>query len=230
MPWPKAILLDFYGTLVEEDTAVIKAISEEIAYRAPGNITPLEVAGCWGNSFSALCKQSFDENYDSQVMLEERSLSAVLKTFNVDLDPRQLSKPLISYWRQPLCYPEVAGVLADCSVPICLVSNIDNAELVSALAHNTMAFSYVVTSEGCRAYKPHPAPFLRALELLQLEPHEVLHIGDSLASDVRGAQALGITAMWINRSGRTLPEDCSPEYVSSNLIGLQQLLIRSTES
>jgi putative hydrolase of the HAD superfamily len=48
--------------------------------------------------------------------------------------------------------------------------------------------------------KPHPAPFERALELLGgVDPPNALFVGDSLANDVAGAGALGMTtvqAVW----------------------------------
>ena len=47
---------------------------------------------------------------------------------------------------------------------------------------------YRVTSESVRAYKPHPEPFEAALELLGVDRSRLLHVGDSLGSDVRGAR------------------------------------------
>ena len=50
---------------------------------------------------------------------------------------------------------------------------------------------HVVVSDelGGRAVrKPHPAPFLRALDLLDLPPGHVVHVGDRPAKDVAGAQ------------------------------------------
>lgn len=35
--------------------------------------------------------------------------------------------------------------------------------------------------------------------------HEVVHIGDSLSSDVKGAGALGINTIWVNRSSKEVP-------------------------
>ena len=34
---------------------------------------------------------------------------------------------------------------------------------------------------------------------------QVVHIGDSLSSDIKGASAVGINAIWINRSKREIP-------------------------
>jgi 2-haloacid dehalogenase/putative hydrolase of the HAD superfamily len=87
---------------------------------------------------------------------------------------------------------------------VCLVSDIDRADLVVALAHHGLAdrFTAIVTSEDARAYKPRPEPFTTALDALGLAPHEVAHVGDSLTRDVGGAASLGIPAIWVNRAGR----------------------------
>lgn len=44
--------------------------------------------------------------------------------------------------------------------------------------------------------KPHPALFEHSLDQLKIAPGEALMIGNSLAEDVAGAQALGIAAAW----------------------------------
>ncbi|HEX3055851.1 MAG TPA: HAD-IA family hydrolase, partial [Gaiellaceae bacterium] len=47
--------------------------------------------------------------------------------------------------------------------------------------------------------KPHPAIFERALDALGVEPSATLFVGDTLATDVAGAAALGMRtclALW----------------------------------
>ncbi|MCI8771352.1 MAG: HAD family hydrolase [Lachnospiraceae bacterium] len=39
-----------------------------------------------------------------------------------------------------------------------------------------------------------------------LQPGQVVHISDSLSSDVKGASDLGIHAIWVNRSNWEVPE------------------------
>ena len=46
-----------------------------------------------------------------------------------------------------------------------------------------------------------------ALNNVGLSAGEVLHIGDSLSSDVKGASSIGINAIWVNRSNREVPTD-----------------------
>jgi putative hydrolase of the HAD superfamily len=52
--------------------------------------------------------------------------------------------------------------------------------------------------------KPHPAIFEHALELLEVRPDEVVHVGDDVAADVAGARRAGIEAVLIDRKGRAL--------------------------
>ena len=46
--------------------------------------------------------------------------------------------------------------------------------------------------------KPDTDPFERALSGLGVDPHEAVHVGDSLASDVAGANAAGLTSVWVS--------------------------------
>jgi len=65
----------------------------------------------------------------------------------------------------------------------------------------THSFDSIVISADVGAAKPDPAPFLVAIEQLDIEPADAWHVGDSLLTDVAGALAAGITAVWLNRSG-----------------------------
>lgn len=65
-----------------------------------------------------------------------------------------------------------------------------------------------VTSARCGVRKPHPAIFETALRLTAARPEEIVMVGDSVCADIRGATALGMHAVFIDREGtRTVPED-----------------------
>lgn len=49
--------------------------------------------------------------------------------------------------------------------------------------------------------------FELAFNSTELKPEEVIHIGDSISSDVKGAQSVGINTLWLNRFGKTIPEN-----------------------
>lgn len=222
---PRALLLDFYGTVVEEDDTPIGQICDSIAQVSPLAVTSAEVSSYWGRVFGQMCAESFGSTFRLQKELERLSLEWVLRYFECDLDPDALSRVLYEYWSYPVIFPESKEILAQCRMPICLVSNIDNAELQSALRRNGLRFDLVVTSEESRAYKPRREVFEKALSLLGLSRGEVLHVGDSLSSDVRGAKALGIPVLWVNRRNRQASggED-GPDYTSTDLRGVLSIL------
>jgi putative hydrolase of the HAD superfamily len=63
----------------------------------------------------------------------------------------------------------------------------------------------IVTSAGAGARKPAAAIFERALALAEVEPHEAIHVGDSVQDDVAGARAAGIEAILVRRDGSPGP-------------------------
>jgi putative hydrolase of the HAD superfamily len=63
----------------------------------------------------------------------------------------------------------------------------------------TEHFDFILASAVFGASKPNPKIFLEALKRAGVEPHEAVHIGDSVEDDIRGAQALGIQAVLIDR-------------------------------
>ena len=49
--------------------------------------------------------------------------------------------------------------------------------------------------------KPNPAVFRHVLAHMQLDPVQVLHIGDDPIADVQGARNVGMHSVWMNREG-----------------------------
>ena len=62
-------------------------------------------------------------------------------------------------------------------------------------------FSFVVLSEEHGVEKPDPKIFEIAMEEAGCNAGEILHVGDSLESDVRGAAGAGMRCVWLNRGG-----------------------------
>ena len=222
---PRAILLDFYGTVVEEDDFFINNICEEVSKASHLEVEASDIASLWNYLFFEMCDQSLGASFRLQRNLALISLQQVLHHFEADLDSEVLCKPQFEYWAHPDIFPESKEVLERCQIPICLVSNIDNADLRSALEYHGLSFHQVVTSEDCRSYKPCREVFQRALSVLDLSPEEVLHVGDSLSSDVEGAKSIGIPVLWVNRKQREISRmDKVPDYVVNDLIGLLDLI------
>jgi putative hydrolase of the HAD superfamily len=63
-------------------------------------------------------------------------------------------------------------------------------------------FDFKVISAVFGAAKPNPKIFEEALKKAAVPAGAVIHVGDSLEDDVRGAHLAGIKAIWLDRSDR----------------------------
>lgn len=81
-------------------------------------------------------------------------------------------------------------------IPVCLVSDMQMSVQVRKLeALGMMKYiTHMVTSEEIGIEKPDPLIFNAALNKLDLDPSEVIMIGDSQSKDCAGAERLGIKA------------------------------------
>ena len=92
-------------------------------------------------------------------------------------------------------------------LPIYIVSNIDTIDVLKAIDFHQLSPTGIFTSEDAKAYKPRKEIFELALKSTGLHADEVIHIGDSLSSDVKGASSVGIKAIWLNRFGKKNSSD-----------------------
>ena len=70
-------------------------------------------------------------------------------------------------------------------------------------------FRTIVVSEAVGISKPEPGIFEMALADLGLPPSEVFFVGDSPTNDIQGAEAFGLTPVWIPGT-QTWPEGMEP--------------------
>jgi 2-haloacid dehalogenase/putative hydrolase of the HAD superfamily len=213
----KGLLLDFYGTVVEEDDEVVASICARAAASAPGVVTPAQVGGAWWRAFQAAMAASV---FRPQRVIAVDSLAVAMAATGCTADPAALCEEQFQFWRTAPLRAGSREFLDSNDLPVCVVSNVDRADLEAALSYHRVSFAAVVTSEDVRAYKPSPRMFRQGLAALGLQVDEVLHVGDSLTADVEGAQGLGISAIWVNRRQRPVPGDMDPANVIGDLADL----------
>ncbi len=198
----KALFLDFYGTVAGGDADTVEAVCARIVsdYELP--MSAAELVQTWGERFFATIERSNHDRFRTLYECECDSLVETIEPLRGRIDPTPYVDELTAYWCAPELQPEAEEAIASVKVPICCVSNADTAHLHAAINRHGLKFTAVVSSEDARCYKPQPEIFQRALDILGLSPGEVLHVGDSLHSDVGGAANAGIAAVWICRERR----------------------------
>ncbi len=201
----KGIFVDFYGTIVHEDTKLVKKISKAVCETGNAD-NPGEVDEYWWKHFKELFENSYGDSFRRQRELELESIMDTIRHFESVADGEVFAREMFEFWRKPDIFEESKKFFEECPVPIFVVSNIDRADIVAAVEYHGLCPQGIFTSEDAQAYKPRPELFRLALEESRLNPNEVLHVGDSLSSDVVGAHRVGIKPIWINRGGRKVPD------------------------
>lgn len=128
------------------------------------------------------------------------------------LPPAEFDAALETLWERISCdvraYPETIDTLDMLSTRgliLGLVSNVSfdwwkHREVLDSLGI-ARYFSVIVWSAAHGMRKPHPSIFRYALHRLRVDAQNSIFVGDSLEKDVAGAKAVGMRAVWINRSG-----------------------------
>jgi 2-haloacid dehalogenase len=215
----KAVTFDAYGTLLRNENLMLipRRIVADHGLRVPIE----DVYRSW-----------IDLYYEATQVPPFRTLreiqgevfSRVLRQFDAGADAAPYVDLFFQLTTNVELYPETLEVLnALGHVRSAIVSNADHEHL--AAWKFTLPVQFILVSETVRAYKPHRLVFQRALEQLGLQPHEVLHVGDSDVDDVRGAKALGLQVAWVNRDGRSRrPDVPPPDFEIPDLTALPTLL------
>ena len=153
--------------------------------------------------YRAHCLTAHDAPSLAALRLECASLLAdalALEVSGADVLPSLTDA--ISFYAYPDARPALEQ-LAAAGLKLGVVANWD-ISLHDVLARVGLAgaFEAVVTAAAVGAAKPHPQPFEAAMRNLGVEASQCVHVGDDPATDVAGAEAIGISALLIDRSGR----------------------------
>ncbi len=152
-----------------------------------------------------------------------RALDDAYSALGLGGDPAAGVEALVdSMPRWPL-WPDVPGGVAALAEThrVGLLSNVDDAVFLRTAAAPLVEHAVAFTSERLRAYKPHDAIYLRAVELAG---GPMVHVATS-ARDVRGALEAGIPVVRLRRPGHHLdPEGPTPDHEVDSVPELRSAL------
>jgi 2-haloacid dehalogenase len=99
---------------------------------------------------------------------------------------------------------------------LCVISNTDDDLFESSSKQLGVEFDHVVTAQKVGAYKPDPAMFETALDVVKAP---VLHVAQSRFHDIVPASTMGLDTVWINRPSRgaARPVEANPTWTFDSL-------------
>jgi HAD superfamily hydrolase (TIGR01549 family) len=129
------------------------------------------------------------------------------------------------YWEKindtSFLYPEIKSVLSmlkDKGVLLGLLSDTDvlkgmKMKRIENSGLKEFFDSIVIAGEDTEHLKPNKEPFEKIVDLLGVDPENILNIGDNPAVDILGARKLGIKTIILGESkNQLLKESIKPDY------------------
>ena len=111
--------------------------------------------------------------------------------------------------------------------PLGLLSNGNTSPERCGLADH---FAFVIFAQDVGCEKPDGRIFQVACARAGCEPHQLAHVGDSLETDVDGANRVGALSVWLNRDHLPRDPDIPPAFEIRSLAELVPLLTRNRET
>ena len=200
-----SISFDADGTLWDFTRVMrhsLDCVLTELRRLAPAHINPLTI-----ETMIAIRNQVAEELKGKVTNLEEIRLAAFKRTLQqIGIFDDALATHLNDLYLQHRfedidLYDDVLPVLnaLQDNYTLGLLSNGNSYPEKCGLKNR---FQFVVFSQDHSIEKPDPKIFKIAMSQAECSPREFLHVGDSLQSDVVGANKAGIRSVWLNRTER----------------------------
>jgi putative hydrolase of the HAD superfamily len=207
----KAVYFDAAGTLIKPARRVGESYAA-IAAKHGKTVAPAELFERFRICFDAAPRLAFLNAPAGEIEALERDwwktlVAQVFEPWGRFDNFDEYFNELFDYFAQPnawALFPEVMDTLAalsDRSVTLAVISNFDSRLLAILDGLGAGAcFADVLVSSRIGYAKPDRQIFAAALARHGLAADEALHVGDSEANDLQGAQNAGLRALLIDRN------------------------------
>lgn len=89
---------------------------------------------------------------------------------------------------------EIMGIIRQYNLKTCIVSTSPRTYVENVVKHFNLPIQHIVAYHDAKPIKPHPAPMLKALNLLECESKEAISFGDRVI-DIQASNAANIESV-----------------------------------
>ncbi|HIR28691.1 MAG TPA: HAD family hydrolase [Candidatus Choladousia intestinigallinarum] len=221
----KAVFIDYSGTISQESGPDI----EQVIFRCCKNSDikdPLQLTAYWWQRLKEFETASYLETFMTEDEIVDKLLEELAKEYHLQENLSELHKLFQNFWMYAPIFEDVKEFFEKCPLPIYIVTNNGIQYIQVCMDRSGLKPAGIICGDMAKAYKPHRELFDKALEISGCHPQEVIHIGDSLSSDVAGAKNAGILPVLLDRKGKASFDDGTivirslPELLNGKILSL----------
>jgi 2-haloacid dehalogenase len=192
----KFMTFDCYGTLIDWESGIVKTL-QPILKKTGFDITTEEILKIYSELESNAEKGAF-VNYKT-------ILRKISKGFlsNFKIEPTKYNTDvLIDGFKQFEPFPDTVAALKMLGkkYDLGIISNVDKDIFKYSLKKIGVDIPFIVTSDSVGSYKPSLDVFKFALQSMNANIDEVVHVAQSIYHDIAPAKKLGIATILVTRS------------------------------
>lgn len=207
------LTFDCYGTLIDWEAGIVTALRRAHSSGWPATDARLL------ERFAVHEAKAERGPYLSYRDVLARSVRGIAADHEVNLTPDAVRRfsDSVPEWPPFPDSTESLRRLAE-SFRLGVITNCDRDLFAQSNRRLGVRFDWVVTADQVGSYKPNPANFERAFEMIPVPQERILHVAQSLYHDHVPAKALGMTTVWIDRRrdrggfGATPPAEARPDF------------------
>lgn len=179
---------------------------------------------------NAQCWADLEKGLITQDELRERRFRELLEFYKIEGDVGDVPQMYVeALSKQSQLLPGALEAVKELSAlaPIAIVTNgipyVQHGRFDRTEARKYVKELVISGEEGF--FKPDPRLIEAALKRMGAKKERVLMVGDSLGSDILGAQRAGVDACWYNPGGKKCTLERAPEYTVSDLMEIKEILL-----
>lgn len=187
-------VVDWRGTIIEEGQRVWRARGLDVDWAA--------FAETWRGMYLPAAKRMREGEIEfvKLSVLHRQNLDRVLEQFGHADFPQGERTELFRVWHRLRPWPDAVEGLTRLKSRYIIgpLSNGDIAMMVNMAKHGGLPWDVILGAEIARQYKPHPAAYLRAAQVLDLPPEQCMLVA-AHNDDLRVAGEVGFQRAFVAR-------------------------------
>ena len=222
----KALMFDLYGTVVDMQGGLTKAVTPYLAAKGWRG-RPDALVTWWRRTHfeNSMIDALLQREHTPYREIGRRALSYTLDRAGIEYT-REEVLALVSEIERLQPFPDVVDALKALKrrYQLVILSNGDPDMLEAARPHLGVEFDRIVSVAEAGSFKPHVATYRKASELLAMPPDCILFVANH-AFDCVGAKAYGMKTCFVNRRQRPFGEwPYQPDLVVADFAELAEKL------